>query len=110
MSKSKFLSVSLLALICAAGPAATRLSAQPSEAPAPGAAGGDKPADAPADKAGEKPAGEAAPASPRSPDLAVRYAALAQETLRQKNVVLPHFRQAAALITAAMRLDPVEPR
>ena len=68
MSMSKFLSVSLLALICVAGPAATRLSAQQSEPPARGAAaaGGDKPADKPADKAvdkaEEKPAAPAAPA------------------------------------------------
>jgi tetratricopeptide (TPR) repeat protein len=117
MSKSKFLSVSLLASLCAAG-AAPRLGAQQPDPPAataaggaanepkPNAAGGEKPAD----NAGEPPAENAAAASPRSPELAVRYAALAQETLRQKNVVAPHFRQAAALITAAMRLDPNEPR
>lgn len=100
MSKSKFLSVSLVALLCAVGGAATRLVAQQPQPPAAAATGGDKPA-------GED---AAAPKSPKSPDLAYRYAALAQETLRQKNVVAPHFRQAAALITAAMRLDPTEPR
>ena len=100
MSKSKFLSVSLLACLCAAGGVATPLVAQ-------------QPPTAPADKSAEPSTGaadNAAPKAPRSPDLAVRYAALAQETLRQKNVVAPHFREAAALISAAMRLDPQEPR
>ncbi|HEY7116397.1 MAG TPA: hypothetical protein VH475_07420 [Tepidisphaeraceae bacterium] len=45
-----------------------------------------------------------------SPELAVRYASLAQETLRQKVVLNPHFKQAAAFLMAAARLDPTEPR
>jgi hypothetical protein len=44
------------------------------------------------------------------PELAIRYAALAQETLRQKVVVPAHFKQSAALLMAAMKLDPKEPR
>jgi tetratricopeptide (TPR) repeat protein len=44
------------------------------------------------------------------PELAIRYAALAQDTLRQKVVVPPHFKEAAGLIMAAMKLDPSEPR
>lgn len=43
-------------------------------------------------------------------ELAVRFATLAQQTLRQKVVLPPHFRQAAALLMAAKDLDPQEPR
>jgi tetratricopeptide (TPR) repeat protein len=97
MPKSKLWTRLTLALVCVAGPTAAPRSfaqAEPAAAPAP---------DATAEKPLERPA-------PRAPELAVRYAALAQETLRQKNVVTPHFKQAAALIMAAMRLDPYEPR
>jgi tetratricopeptide (TPR) repeat protein len=99
MPKSTFWSVTLLASICAAGAAAPRTLAQNDPA---------APAAHPPTTGATTAPSE--PAVPRSPELAVRYAALAQETLRQKNVVQPHFKQAAALIMAAMRLDPFEPR
>ena len=53
-----------------------------------------------------------APATTRftSPELAIRYASLAQDTLRQKVVIAPHFKEAAALLMSAMELDPNEPR
>jgi tetratricopeptide (TPR) repeat protein len=100
-TKSKFWTVTLIASLGAAGMAGLPLLAQ-QQAP-------DQQPAAKADAApGEKPS--EAPVAPKSPELAVRYAALAQETLRQKAVVTPHFRQAAALIMAAMRLDHDEPR
>src|SRR4051812_30900508 len=67
-----------------------------------------QPATAPATTA---PAGPATKAVEESPELAVRYAALAQDTLRGQKVVLPaHFKEAAGLLMAAARLDPKEPR
>lgn len=60
-----------------------------------------------------KPAAPAAAAtepSNTSPELALRYASLAQDTLHQKVVLAPHFKEAAALLMAAMKLDPAEPR
>src|SRR4051794_20050046 len=56
------------------------------------------------------PAAEDAASPSGGKELAVRYASLAQETLRQKVVVAPHFKEAAGLIMAAMKLDPTEPR
>jgi tetratricopeptide (TPR) repeat protein len=65
--------------------------------------------------AAEPAAKSAAPAaatepSNTSPELAVRYASLAQDTLHQKVVLAPHFKEAAALLMSAMKLDPAEPR
>lgn len=55
-------------------------------------------------------AAETTPKVEPSSELAARYAALGQDTLRQRIVVAPHFKEAAALIMAAARLDPNEPR
>jgi hypothetical protein len=52
----------------------------------------------------------AATAPTTSPELALRYASLAQDTLRQKVVLPAHFKEAAALLMAACKLDPAEPR
>src|SRR5438874_11716234 len=59
--------------------------------------------------AADQPAASA-PTITESPELALRYASLAQDTLRQKTVAAPHFKEAAALLMAAMQLDPGEPR
>jgi tetratricopeptide (TPR) repeat protein len=104
--KSKFWTVTLIASLgaaCIARPSLAQQEPQPAAKPAAPPAAAAAPGENPAEKPAEVPA-------PKSPELAVRYAALAQETLRQKTVVAPHFRQAAALIMAAMRLDPDEPR
>jgi tetratricopeptide (TPR) repeat protein len=107
MRKSKFWIVSTATLaaatvvaVCVTGarpaaaqqPAGAALAGQPQQG---GAGGANKPAEQIGDGSAE---------------LAIRYAALAQETLRQKVVVPPHFQQSAALIMAAMQLDPKEPR
>lgn len=46
----------------------------------------------------------------KSPELALRFAALAQEALSVKHIVPGNFKQSAALLKAAMKLDPDEPR
>jgi len=60
------------------------------------------------------PAGAAPATAPAGPtgnrELAARFATLAQDTLRQKALLPPHFKQAAALIRTAALLDPDEPR
>src|SRR5947207_6742043 len=45
-----------------------------------------------------------------STELAWRYAALAQDALRMKEITPAHFKESAALLMAAMKLDPDEPR
>ncbi len=63
-----------------------------------------------------KPADDAPPVKPAAdtptggPEIAARFAALALDTLRQKVVLPPHFKQAAALLEAAVAQDPNEPR
>ncbi|HYE18057.1 MAG TPA: hypothetical protein VEA69_06415 [Tepidisphaeraceae bacterium] len=66
-------------------------------------------------RAEDKPAdGAGAAAQPAGPDggkeLAARFITLAYDTMRQKPLVPPHVRQAAALIKTAVALDPQEPR
>ncbi|MEZ0267254.1 MAG: tetratricopeptide repeat protein [Phycisphaerae bacterium] len=66
--------------------------------------------DKPADGAGAAPAA-VKPAGPDgAKELAARFISLAQDTMRQKPLVPPHVRQAAALIKIAVGLDPQEPR
>jgi tetratricopeptide (TPR) repeat protein len=64
----------------------------------------------PAAKPAQPAAAAATEPSLTSPELAVRYASLAQDTLHQTVVLAPHFKEAAALLMAAMKLDPAEPR
>lgn len=60
--------------------------------------------------------GDAAPAASEaavpvtSPELGMRFASLAQDTLRGKEMGPAQFKEAAALLMAAMKLDPDEPR
>jgi hypothetical protein len=64
-----------------------------------------------ASHASDKPGAGAPTTAPvASPELADRYASLAQDTLRQKVVLPSHFKEAAALLMAACKLDPNEPR
>lgn len=88
MPKSKFWIAPAIVSVCLFGVLA-RVATCPAE-------------DKPADKFEQSPSG--------GPELAIRYAGLAQDTLRQKVVVPPHFKEAAGLIMAAMQLDPAEPR
>jgi hypothetical protein len=99
MSKFRLWTVTVIVSICAAAAAAPSITraAEPAAKPVkPGA---------------DAAAATTEPAATTSPELAVRYAALAQDTLHQKGAVLPaHFKEAAGLLMAAMKLDPAEPR
>jgi hypothetical protein len=60
--------------------------------------------------------GDAAPATTEataaatSPELGLRFASLAQGAMRAKEITPAQFKEAAALLMAAMKLDPDEPR
>src|SRR5688500_17033604 len=70
------------------------------------------PVAAPVDEAkpGDKPKPAAtAPALDGAANVAPRLANLARETARMKEILPPHFRQAAAFLKMAARLDPGQP-
>jgi hypothetical protein len=86
----------------AATDAAPTTTAPPPTAPpttAPTTAPATRPADAKPD----------APVIDGAPQVAIRVANLARETVRLKQLLPPHFKEAAALLMAASKLDPNEP-
>jgi tetratricopeptide (TPR) repeat protein len=97
LSKCRPWILMLLVSACTLGAAAQETTAK-----------SDKPVEAGGAAAATAPS--SGPAITPSPELAQRYAALAQDTLRQKIVLPPHFKEAAALLMDACKLDPAEPR
>src|SRR5687767_12670743 len=93
-------------------PAAAQNAPPEGEPPAQPAQPGDAPTDARTDDADRAIAQEEAKVDPSylEPVLAERLAELAQSNLRQKTVTAPMWRQSGALLEAATRLNPREPR